>query len=241
MSVMARWNIFTFEIDYSKALLFDKLHMSAETETEDTTENGQKYVKTKNGKPLSVTLTAIVNAAMGADVRTTVLQMMDAAQRSTEDYLYVGYEKIFPFRLMLTKAETDDIGLIPGGGGWVSANVNLTFQQSSPERIFAPSAPAADSFGTGSDGGWQKPQSIINTMNTLLGTEALRSELMNDKKDAAVKTTALPEISPYLQAAPVQQTVNTAKQTISTVSAAKKISSGASKVSVRSKPYKTRD
>lgn len=78
-------------------------------------------------------------------------------------------------------------------------------------------------------------------MNTLLGTEALRSELMNDKKDAAVKTTALPEISPYLQAAPVQQTVNTAKQTISTVSATKQISSGASKISVRSKPYKTRD
>ena len=70
--VIAQFENLKFEISSSTALLLNNIRMSAECETEDQTDSSQQYVSAKNGKPLQVTFTAIIDANLGGDVRENV-------------------------------------------------------------------------------------------------------------------------------------------------------------------------
>lgn len=152
--VVGQWGDISFEISASDAILFRDLKLSASAETEDRTENGQKYAGYKNGKAITASMTILLHAGLGNDVRNTIMLLQDAAQRGTQDYLVIGKSKLYPFKMMLTKAEADKI-LISPLGEWVSSEVSVSWSQSSPEHIFeteAESVPWVDS-GSGAGGG----------------------------------------------------------------------------------------
>lgn len=154
--VIAQFENLKFEISSSTALLLNNIRMSAECETEDQTDSSQQYVSAKNGKPLQVTFTAIIDANLGGDVRDNVTYMLNGAQRSLQGYFYIAGTKVFPFKLMLVKAETEEVKLSPSGK-WVKTNVNITLKQSTKDWITGsappPSQPAPQSTGGGGGGG----------------------------------------------------------------------------------------
>lgn len=112
----------------------ENLKMSAECETEEKTEDEQKYVSAKNGAPVQVNFSAILSAALGIDVKEEVASALHSAQRSVQDYFYMGGTKLFPFKLMMVKAETEEIQTAPSGV-WVYAKVNVTLKQSTNEWL----------------------------------------------------------------------------------------------------------
>lgn len=130
---------FSFHISADTALLYDKMKMSAEMETEDKTEGEQNYVSIKNGKAVQITFSVFLEAALGMDVKEYIKRLLHSAQRGIKNYLYISGEKIFPFLMMMVKAEADNIQKAPSGA-WISATVNLTMKQASPEAIDAESS-----------------------------------------------------------------------------------------------------
>lgn len=95
MGVIAQWGEIKFEITESAALLLKDLKITAEAETEDKDKNKQKYVSYKNGKAAAVDFAVDVLAVFGQNVREIVIKLLDASQRGSKEYFYVGGEKIF--------------------------------------------------------------------------------------------------------------------------------------------------
>lgn len=137
MAVLAQFGGIQFGISGETALLFGKLKLSAECETDDKTDNSQAYVAAKKGKAAELTMTVTLSASFGIRVKDETMRLLNAAQRGTQDYLYVKGEKVFPFKLMVTKAETEEIALSPTGV-WVQTSVNVTMKQCSKEWILEP-------------------------------------------------------------------------------------------------------
>ena len=135
VAVIAQWSEIRFEISAASALLLDGLKFSVECETKEKEKNKQKYVSYENGKPSQISFTVILNAALGIDVREQITLFTAKAQRGAEDYLYVGGEKLFPFKIRLVKADSEEIVLNPAGK-MVSAKIGVTYKQSSAEKIY---------------------------------------------------------------------------------------------------------
>lgn len=157
MALKLSWQNIVFETNEKGAALFGKMKLSAEQETEDKDDmedDPQGYVERKKGKPAEIELTAILHASLGIDVRDYVNRLLHSAQRDKRDFLYIGNGKLFPFKVLLTKAETEEIKFSPSGV-WVSANVKLTFKQSNNEKIIPdpPPPPVTKPSGSGSSGG----------------------------------------------------------------------------------------
>lgn len=154
--ILAQFESLKFEISASSALLFQNMKISSECETEDKTDSSQQYVSAKSGKPVQVTFTAVLNAALGEDVEKDVAYMLNAAQRSLQGYLYIAGKKAFPFKMMMVKAETEDIIFSPSGK-WARTNVNVTLKQSTKDWITGNSAASAQTTVPSGGGGYVTP------------------------------------------------------------------------------------
>lgn len=154
MALKVSWNGIVFQSTETERSLVGKVKLSVERETEDKEDGGQKYVESKNGKPVEIEMTAILHACFGVNVHDWIMNLLHAAQRKGADYLYIGGSKLFPFKVMLTKADTEEIKFSPSGA-WVSTNVGLTFKQASKEPIIPdpPQPPVTSSDGGSSGGG----------------------------------------------------------------------------------------
>lgn len=158
MGRIGKFGDFVFEIGES-ALLFEGLKLSGDAETEDQEGDGQKYVSRKNGKPVEVSLTAILEASLGCDVEGTALAMVAAAQKGETHHLYLGEKRLFDFSLMLTKAATEEIQLSPGGK-WVRTKVALTLKQAGMPEVES----SGDSGDSGGDGGGGSVADVTQTI-----------------------------------------------------------------------------
>lgn len=151
MGVIAQFDAITFEISEEQALLLKELKISAEAETEDKTENEQKYVEYKNGKPAEVNFDVDIMASLGNDVRQIVTLFLHSAQRGKTEYFYVGGEKIFPAKVMMTKAEASETEIGPKGT-WIRSKIAVTLKQAEKNYII-PDPEAENNTGGGGDGG----------------------------------------------------------------------------------------
>ena len=134
LAVLAQFGSLQFEISSSTALLFEKLKLSSECETEEKTVDEQKYVSAKNGKPVQASFAVILSASLGIDVKEEVTAILNYAQRGEQAYFYIVGKKLFPFQMMMVSAQTEEIQTSPSGV-WVYAKVNITLKQSSKEWI----------------------------------------------------------------------------------------------------------
>lgn len=142
---IARWNGHIFEVSSEVVRGFTGLSITGSTETEDTESGGQKYVSRKNGKPKQITLTAILNAQFGCDVKAEAMAFVEEATASEKDYFYIGGKKLMECSLMLVQADVSEVAIAPGGT-WVRANVKLTLKQCSKNDG------SANGSGSGSGG-----------------------------------------------------------------------------------------
>lgn len=151
MAIIGQFGNWKFEVSSKYVRSFKNLQIIGECETEDKTADSQKYVSAKNGKPIQITMTVTLCAYLGADVRGDAVGLIDAAQRSDQGYFYIQSKKLFPFMLMLTKADVKNVGLSPSGQ-WISCEVSLTLKQSSKDWIYG-APPSSGGGGNQNSGG----------------------------------------------------------------------------------------
>ena len=130
MAEIGRWNGHRFEVSPSTILSFIGLQIKGSCETKDKKKSKQKYVTRKNGKPAEVSLTIILHAAMGNNVRDEALAFVQEAEAGKKDYFYVGNAKLLTCKLMLVDATVKETE-IGNGSTWVKANVQITMKQCS--------------------------------------------------------------------------------------------------------------
>lgn len=130
MAEIGRWNNHVFTVSPSIIRSFSGLSVKGSSETEEKETGGQKYVNRKSGKPAEVSVTILLSALTGNDVRKEALAFVDEARRGTAAYFYIGGKKLVTCQLMLTDANVSEVE-IASGGVWVSCKVQLTMKQSS--------------------------------------------------------------------------------------------------------------
>lgn len=128
MAEIGRWGGHSFQVSSNLIRGFTGLTIKGSSETEDKEKSGEKYVSRKSGKPIEISLTVVLNAMTGCDVRTEALQFVSEAEAGIKDYFYVGSKKLATCQLMLTDASVNDIS-IAGNGKWTSAKVQLTLKK----------------------------------------------------------------------------------------------------------------
>lgn len=148
------------------------LNITAAVETEDSTKDGEKFVKKKNKGSYTIQLTAVLDAALNVDVQKVETQIMEAARCGDTGYLYTGGSKLFPCTLMATEAKTQSIRLSPTGK-MNYCEIAWTLKQCSKYG----GSSSSSSSGSGSGGGKKQiPKNVVDkvkqTATTVMTTVA---------------------------------------------------------------------
>lgn len=151
------WGGHVFEVSPGIVRSFVDLTLRGSAEVEDKVASNQKYAQRKSGNAREISLTVILSAYMGCDVRSEVSSFIEDATTGESDYFYVGGKKLINEQLMLIEASANDVEIGPGGD-WVYAKVQLTMRQSEKGEV-------PDDTGTSSAGG-KTSGSKKNTGNT---------------------------------------------------------------------------
>lgn len=123
------WGNHTFEVNPVLIRSFTGLTIRGGAEVDEKTSNNQKYVRRKAGNAHELTVTVILNAYMGCDVRAEAMSFVEDARNCEEGYFYIAGKKLLPETLMLTEAQVSEVELSPSGE-MVHAQVQLTMKQS---------------------------------------------------------------------------------------------------------------
>lgn len=130
----ARWAEHRFIISSDVIRSFDDLQITGSSEVEKSDEDDQGFYYYKGSNPTEVTMTVKLNAFAGCDVRSEIESFVMDAKRGTEDYIYVGYKKLFDCMMILTNAVAKKIEFSPSMD-MLSADVTLTFKQGSSDGL----------------------------------------------------------------------------------------------------------
>lgn len=147
---VARWSNHKWIISSHEIRSIRDIHITGSSDVEKSDDNDQGYYSYKGSNPTEVTMTAILNAHTGNDVRKEVESFIMDAKKGVNDYIYVGYKKLFSCTMILTNASAKKIELAPNTT-WVSAEVALTFMQGSSDGLGGARSASSDSSG-GSSG-----------------------------------------------------------------------------------------
>lgn len=178
--------------------------ISASAETEDKTQSSEKFIKKKNSGSYQISITAVLNAALGVDVQTLALKMTEAARKGDTGYFYTATSKLFPSKFMATDAKVNNIQMT-GSGKWSYCEVALTLKQCSKFDGGTSGSSGGSSNTSGSS--TKKRSTTSTTKKTTLG-DAI------GKVVSTVKTVA-------------SKVKSAVTSVVSTISAAKKASSAA--------------
>ena len=132
MGTMAKWLDHKFEVSPNLIRGFDNLQVKGSCESEEQENGMEKYVVWKNGKPMEISLTAHLSAALGCDVRNEAINFIAEANWGRKDYFYVydnrGAWKLIMCQVMLMTANISKVSIAPNGK-WLWADVALTMKQ----------------------------------------------------------------------------------------------------------------
>lgn len=138
------WGNIAFYVNAKEIKGIKDLTLDAKLDTEDKTEDGQKFVKVKNKGSYTVTMTAVLQKALNVDVQKTALELTEAARLGKTGYIYCGGKKLLTPQFMMTEAKVSNIN-INKNGQWLGCEAALTLKQSSKG--------AGDGGGGGGGGG----------------------------------------------------------------------------------------
>lgn len=128
MAEIGRWNEHKFIVSPEVIRSFIDLQIKGSAETKDKKKSKQQYVKRKSGKPVEITLTVKLTAALGCDVKAEALAFVNDAKAGKKGYFYLAGKKLVTCKVMLTDATVKETEILPGGE-WVRADVTLTMKQ----------------------------------------------------------------------------------------------------------------
>lgn len=118
----------SFFVSPNEIRAFKDLTIAVSAETEDKTASGEKYTSKKNAGGYKITLTAILNAALGVDVQAMALAITESARLGEQGYFYINGAKLFPSSFMSTDASISNVSM-SSGGTWTYAEVSWTLKQ----------------------------------------------------------------------------------------------------------------
>lgn len=124
-----RWGDIAFFVSPNQIRGMKDFAISASCETGDSKMDGEKFIKKKNSGAYEVSMTAMLNAFLGENVRETVLKLTEAARLGEENYLYAADNKLLTCKLMMVSAKASNVHYAPDGT-WTQADVALTLKQS---------------------------------------------------------------------------------------------------------------
>ena len=201
---------------------FKDLNITATAETEDSTSDGEKFIKKKNKGSYVIQLTAVLNAALKVDVKKVATAITEAARCADTGYFYVGNSKLFPSTFMATEAKISNIRMT-GSGVWTYCEVTWTLKQCSKY------GGSASSSSGGSSGTNKVVAAVKQTINTVVQkvTEtkqkvATASSMLQNVQAAAKKVLGTTSAA-KAQSASVLADANKKKTTASSTATAKKI------------------
>lgn len=132
MAVMGQWNGHNFEVAPGVVRSFSNLQIKTSAKTEDKSVKSLNYdqdvVRRKSSNATEVTLSIILHANMGVDVRSEAMRFAAEAQACVRDYFYVNNAKLYPCKLALVDTTVQNIEIAPNGR-WQCAEVQLTMKQ----------------------------------------------------------------------------------------------------------------
>lgn len=175
MAVIGRWNGHRFEINAKKILSWKDLKITSGSEVEEKKSGTSRYAKFKAAKPADVTLTVVLHAMLGVDVRAETEKLLTEARSGAADYFYMGGKKLLPCRLMLTQASVNEHDVL--NDQWVRCEVQLSFKQA--EKYDDGQTPSSQSSSSGKKKSVAKKQSVKS--QPVAVSTAVRYE---DQKDA---------------------------------------------------------
>lgn len=129
MPEVGRWNEHIFSVSPNVIRSFSDLSIRGAADTEDKSTGNQKYVSYKNGKAAEISMTALLSALTGNDVREEAMAFVDEARRGCAGYFYLDGKKLVTCPLMLVEASVSETE-ISSANQWIGCKVKLTFKQS---------------------------------------------------------------------------------------------------------------
>lgn len=127
------------------------ISISAKLETEDETVDSEKYTKKKNDGGYEITMTAVLNAALGVDVKKVALAMTESARIGNTGYFYMATQKLLTPQFVATDAKIKNLRT-NRTGTWLECEVDFTLKQSSKFDGSTEAATDGSSGGGGDDG-----------------------------------------------------------------------------------------
>lgn len=127
MAEIGSWNGHVFEVSPGVIHGVTGIKVSTGSETETKKSDKQQYVKRKHAKPADVTVSVLLSALLGVDVRSEMLGLLEDARLGKSDYFYVGGSKLLPCKMMLTECSADEYKMT--GTTITECKVTLTMKQ----------------------------------------------------------------------------------------------------------------
>jgi len=190
VNVVASWGSHQFIVSPELIRGFSDMTLKASLETETKTSGSEQYVTRKVAKPVEGSMTALLNAHTGCDVRADAEGYLASARNGESDYLYVGEKKLFTGKLMLTDASVTEVQLTPGGK-WVSAKVQLTFKQASKED----GSTSSSTVSSGGSGSSSKKASVKKSTTVKVWSNPAALALAAFSKVSGTKSTVSTSLS----------------------------------------------
>lgn len=180
------------------------ISIKASADTEDKENGGEKYTVKKNAGGLEITMTAILNAALGVNVESAAKSILNAARKADNGYFYIAGKKLFTAKFMMTDAEAQNV-ILTGDGTWVSCEVNMTLKQCSKyDGTTSSPAPAPSTPSTSTS--TSKPSTTTTTQQPTLFQKVAEGVKTAVNKVTTTVKTVISNIASALK------NTNTAKQ-----------------------------
>lgn len=142
----------TLDSTETKTIAITELEISTDADTDDKNSGKDGYIKFNNAKASEVTLTAILDAGFGCDVRQDAVAMVEAARTGDKDYIYLDGEKLLPWKMILTEADVQETQIGPNGK-WSHAEVELTWEQGEKKETEKKKSGSSSSGSSGRSSG----------------------------------------------------------------------------------------
>lgn len=141
----------SFFVKPTKVQGVSEISIEASANTEDKEEDDEKLAKKKTNGSIQITMRAILNAYLGADVQGIANKAIEAARRGDSGYLYSYGKKLFTCAFIMADAKASNI-LMSGTGTWISCDLSMTLKQTS-KAGGSTMATGGGGSGGGSSGG----------------------------------------------------------------------------------------
>ncbi len=130
MAETGKWGDHVFQVKPDLIRTFRDLTIKGSSKTEEKESSKKGYVTRKGANPREVTLTAVLDYRLNADVRSEAMGWVTDATKGVKNYMYIGGKKLVGCKLMLTDCDVDTVEIAPNNT-WVSAECKLSFKQAS--------------------------------------------------------------------------------------------------------------